>query len=370
MPERSPPLRRRAGFALAAALLAACSGGGGSTPSGDPPPAGGVAPQRILFVGNSFTHGRYAPVRQYNSGGAPLASGGSPLVVDENAGQSGARAEDKEPGPYGGIPGLFAELALEAGLDYEVHIEAISSATLQTHLNAARGVIADAKWNAVVLQEQSTKPLPAALAAGGMSNPAGFCASVLALEEAVHEAAPSAAVYLYETWPRADGARTLAGDPDAAGFDAAYADALARLGDAYHDAYYAAAAQSGGIRAVAPVGEAWRRAWAQGVADADPYTGASGLPSLWYGIEAVNDPRISAPDEYHPSIYGAYLGALVLFQQITGVDARTLGAGESAAAAIGVPAAIAVQLQNLAWQTVTTASAALVGADRDPCTDS
>lgn len=39
---------------------------------------------------------------------------------------------------------------------------------------------------------------------------------------------------------------------------------------------------------------------------------------------------------HHPSIYGAYLSALVLFQTLTKVDVRTLGAGEQAAA--GSPA--------------------------------
>ncbi|HET8881758.1 MAG TPA: hypothetical protein VFM56_06230 [Solimonas sp.] len=343
-----------AGVLASGIALSACSGGGGG--DADAPPAD-TAQRHILFVGNSFTHGRYAPVRQYNAS----------RVTDENEGARGARAEDSEPGPYGGIPGLFAEFAAEAGLDDDVHIEAISSATLQTHINAALDVIADPKWDAVVLQEQSTKPLPVSLANGGNSNPAGFCTSVRTLEAAVHDAAPSAAIYLYETWPRADGARALAGDPAQAGFDTAYGDALTTLGNAYHDAYYRAAALAGDIRAVAPVGEAWRRAWAQGVAEANPYTGTSGLPSLWYGIEAVNDPAISAPDRYHPSIYGAYLSALVLFQQITGVDAQTLGADETAATSLGIASAVAVQLQQVASQTIAAQSTALHDTTIDPC---
>ena len=39
-------------------------------------PARGAEPVAILFVGNSFCHGKYAPVRNYNS----------PPVVDENEG--------------------------------------------------------------------------------------------------------------------------------------------------------------------------------------------------------------------------------------------------------------------------------------------
>lgn len=91
--------------------------------------------------------------------------------------------------------------------------------------------------------------------------------------------------------------------------------------------------------------------------------------TLWYGINAVNDPSISSLDRYHPSIYGAYLSALVLFQRITGVDATTLGAGESAAASLGISQAIAVQLQQIASQAVTGASATLVNASPNPCTD-
>lgn len=360
----------RSALSLSLSLaLGACTGGSGSAQNGDTPPAD-TAQQHILFVGNSFTHGRYAPLRQYNSGGHAAQAGGSALVVDENEEARGARAEDNEVGPYGGIPGLFAEFAAEAGLDYDVHIEAISSATLQTHINAALDVIADPKWDSVVLQEQSTKPLPAALANGGNSNPAGFCSSVQTLEREVHGVAPAAAIYLYETWPRADAARSLAGDPSQAGFDADYAAALARLGNAYHDAYYRAAALDGGIRAVAPVGEAWQRAWAQGVAEANPYTGSSGRPSLWYGIKSVNDPLISAPDRYHPSVEGAYLAALVLFQQITDVDVRTLGGGEQAATSLGLAQNVAVQLQAIAWQSVNEENATLVNADADPCTAS
>lgn len=353
---------------LAMFILSACSGGGasGSGDSGSPS-SGDTGATRILFVGNSFTHGRYAPIRQYNSGGSASEAGGSVLVIDENESASGARAEDSEPGPYGGIPGLFAEFAVEAGLNYEVHIEAISSATLQTHISAARDVIVNTKWDAVVLQEQSTKPLPAALANGGNSNPAGFCTSVQTLDDSIHDAAPSAAIYLYETWPRADGAKALVGDSAQAGFDAVYADALATLGDAYHDAYYRAAALAAGVRAVAPVGEAWQRAWAQGVAESNPYTGSSGLPSLWYGINIDNDPAISAPDRYHPSIYGAYLSALVLFQQITGTDVQILGPDESAAIGLGIPGAVAAQLQQVASQTVAVESSVLRGSTVDPC---
>lgn len=345
--------------------LSACGGGGSAA---DSPPATSSV-KRILFVGNSFTHGRYQPVRKFNSGGHSTSSGGASLVIDENAGATGARAEDNETGPFGGIPGIFAEFASESGLNHEVHIEAISSATLQGHYNSALDVITDPKWSAVVLQEQSTRPLPTALAAGGSSNPSAFCSAVQSLEQAIHDKAPDASIYLYETWPRADGAQSLAGDTSSSGFDAAYNNALAQIGDAYHDAYYGAAAKNGQITAVAPVGEAWQRAWADGVANPNPYNGTSALPSLWYGIQPSNDPVISSPDRYHPSVYGAYLSALVLFQQISGIDARTLGSGETAATALGISSPIAVQLQKVAALTVQQADPALRDASHDPCSN-
>lgn len=365
----SPHISFQLPLILGVSLCLAACGGGGDTAGGSSPP-GTDSVKRILFVGNSFTHGRYQPVRKYNSGGTPVTSGGSRLVVDENAGATGARAEDDETGPFGGIPGIFAEFASETGLSYEVHIEAISSATLQGHYNSALDVIANAKWNTVVLQEQSTRPLPSSLAAGASSNPSAFCNAVQSLEQAVHKKTTAASIILYETWPRADGAQSLAGDTSSSGFNAAYAAALAQLGDAYHDAYYGADAKNGQITAVAPVGEAWQRAWANGVANPNPYTGTSDLPSLWYGIQSSNDPVISAPDRYHPSVYGAYLSALVLFQQISGIDARTLGSGETAAASLGISSAIAVQLQQTAALTVLQANSDLRNPGHDPCTNS
>ncbi|NKF23215.1 hypothetical protein [Solimonas marina] len=363
------------GAALAALVCSACSGGGGGSSSGDAGSGGGsssgddAAQRHILFVGNSFTHGRYQPVRLYNNGGTSAISGGSPLVIDDNADATGSRAEDNESGPFGGIPGIFAEFAVESGLDYDVHIEAISSATLKTHISAASSVMYDAKWDAIVLQEQSTRPLPSALAGDSNHDAAVFCSSVQSIETSLHNVAPSANVWLYETWPRADTAQTLAGSTSSSDFATNYADALQQLGDAYHDAYYRAAARDGDVAGVAPVGDAWMRAWAQGIAEPNPYTGSTGLPSLWYGINASNDPQISSADRYHPSIYGAYLSALVLFQRITGVEATTLGSGESAAASLGISPTIAVQLQQIASQTVSGADATLVNASPDPCTD-
>ena len=351
--------------------LSSCGGGGGSGSTPNPPvvPVPPIAPaalQRILFVGDSFTHGRYAPVRSYNAGGTQDAATGSSRVVDENYGQTGARAE-LEPGPWGGIPGIFAALAVEASLNYDVHIEAISATSLDKNFAAAASVIEQSKWNAVVLQELSPKPLTFALTGSTTSDPSAFCSSVKAIEQGVHGVAASANVYLYETWPRADLAQALSGAVGSTGYHDRYVANLAVLGNANHNAYDSAASHDGAIAGVAPVGDAWERAWSEGIANLDP-SAASTLPLLWYNIETVNNPAISAPDLLHPSIYGAYLSGLVLFQQVTGSDVRSFGASESAAQALGIPAATAVQLQRVAWEAVTQESAAPIDQAVDPCT--
>lgn len=340
--------------------LALSSSGSGSD--------GGSAPQRILFVGDSFTHGRYAPVRQYQSGGVVGDANGTPLVIDENFGQTGARAEvAPETGPWGGIPGIFARIAAEVGLPYEVHLEAISETSLENNYAVAKSVIAQPIWNAVVLQELSTRPLSSTLTMDTTSNPSNFCGSVQTIEAAVHAAAPAAEVYLYETWARADMAMQLAGAPTQANFAAAYAEDLVTISDAYHDIYYRAATLDGHIAAVAPVGEAWMLAWNAGVANPDPFVGTSTAPSLWYGLNATNDPMIKTADERHPSIYGAYLSALVLLRQIAGVDVTTLGGNELAAKDLGIASAIAVALQGAAATAVAQENTT-VYASGDPCT--
>ncbi|KUZ09495.1 hypothetical protein WS50_20650 [Burkholderia territorii] len=319
-------------------------------PGGSPVPAART-PQRILFVGDSLTHGRYTPVRSYGamrSGREDM--GGTARVVDENFGQTGARAE-REPGPWGGIPGIFARFAAQAGLDYEVHLEAMSATSLAKHDRLASDVIDRPEWDVVVLQELSAKPLPLTLTHSRASDPAGFRASVAKLARGIHAAAPQARVYLYETWPRADLAKALAGEPDSAGFHTRYVARLTDLVAAYRDAYEGARRTDPSIVAVAPVGRAWQQAWATGVADPDPYA-PSGAPLLWYGIHARNDPPISRPDYLHPGVLGAYLSALVLFEQITGVDVRTLGPGEQAAAQLGIAPDMAARLQAVASDTV------------------
>jgi len=113
--------------------------------------------RHVLFVGDSFTHGRYLPVRTYNN--TPGTGGigstvASAEVVDENFNTTIAARQETgagETGPWGGIPGIFAEFANETGLPYDVHIEAISATSLAKNYSAASDVITRPNWDTVVL---------------------------------------------------------------------------------------------------------------------------------------------------------------------------------------------------------------------------
>ena len=299
---------------------------GGASLRAQSPPSPAAPPSAILFVGNSFLHCKYLPLRRYNAENIKDENFGLPL--------SDPRGEKAESGPYGGIPGIFKKFTDEAGVPYDVHVEAVSAKPLEYHYEHALPVIAQAKWDAVVLQDYSTGPLPTAR--GG--KPERFLKNAALLEQAVHAANPHARMYLYETWPRADLIH---------GAKAPYAgESVDAMASDLHDAYYRAFAENGHFEGVAPIGDAWQAAIHAGLAQADPYrTEQDDKIDLW------------GEDDYHPSAEGAYLAALACFQQITGKDARSLGAGERAAADLGIAAEDAVKLQEIAASQVAAAMA-------------
>jgi len=68
---------------------------------------------------------------------------------------------------WGGMPGIFKQLTVQAGLNYDVAMSTRNAASLRGHLlNTAndnwdlRGNISSQKWDNVVLQEQSDEALP------------------------------------------------------------------------------------------------------------------------------------------------------------------------------------------------------------------
>jgi hypothetical protein len=284
-----------------------------------------AAPNTILFVGNSFFHGKYPPVLNYNAEN----------VKDENFGlaKEDPRFENhpEEPGPWGGIPGIFKKLTDEAGLNYEVHIESISGKTLKFHYENVLPLIQQARWNTVVLQENSAYALPARRT----GHPEVFREYAVKLEQAVHVANPNARLYLYQTWARADMHYTPKGAYTGLPVDSMTAD--------LHAAYYSVMQQDPKFSGVAPAGDAWLRAIQSGVASRNPYTPDAGKINLW------------GPDYYHPSKWGCYLNACVLLAEITGKDPRALGPTEQAAAALGIAPAEAVNLQRMAYEQVLAA---------------
>jgi len=274
-------------------------------PLPSPPPI----PQgvNILFVGNSYTHGSFAPLFTYNSGAITDANGTG----------------------YGGVAGMFKQLTVSAGLNYHVTIEAVSSQTLAWHNTNKGGVIYQPQWHKVFLQEQSTGPLPAER--GG--NLPAFESAVNALEQGIHNANPYTEVYLYETFPRS-GLTYISGEPY-------FGEPIETMGHDLHDGYFGMLAINSNIHVVSPAGDAWLRAIQQDVADRNPYDGIdAGKVNLWAG------------DNHHASAYGCFLNALVHFGAATGLDPRSLGY-EQTAVDLSIASNIAVRLQEMAYQTLT-----------------
>ncbi len=307
-------------------------------------------PVRILFVGNSFTYTR-PPALQYNvenvtdlnlQNSIDLPEGGNPDL----------------PQPWGGVAGIFKALADQAGLAYDVRHSLRGGATLRGHVlntNPAgwdlRANIMSDRWDVVVLQGNSTEAIERAggsfaqfdfyvrtlqriiqvgdahsfretTAYGGTSN-------ALRNIPANPNADPATTIYLYQTWARPDltypETGPYAGEP------------LETMTEDLRTAYAQAALNAGGIAAVVPVGEAFMRAVHDGVAMRNPYEPEPRKLDLWW-----------EEDQFHSSVYGSYLSALVMFGAVTGVDPASFGANERAASDLGIAQPDALALQQVA----------------------
>jgi autotransporter-associated beta strand protein len=391
-------------------------------------------PIELLFVGNSFTHGKYPPALNYNAGTA--ASVGDPSVVHDllcpsttatGACTSGAEAVPHvvptsantpganltaqlnylqanpsaaytEVGPFSGVAGVFLQFTKEAGLHYDVSIVSVSSATLTGYLNNTGSeagmlpLIANAKWNQVVMQDQSFRPLPTTVSVNGVSvptrgNPAGFQSGANGLINAIDAAdaatgKANAAITLEQTQPLASygytssnpnapifGSSTVAqngGNPAFAPYVGA-SNPIAQMAGDLHNAYsneatsYNSANPAKSHVGVAFSGDAWVSAINLGIAVQNPYltNNPAKQVNLW-----DSDPLTgccTTPIGYHPSAYGAYLDALTLFYKITGMDPVLMEAEfnannplflSSAAHALGISANDAQLLAIAAADTV------------------
>jgi len=290
--QHQPTLRR-----LGTALFATLAFGAAALPAS--------ASTSILFIGNSFTYG------EPTAGVAPTVQYYKPDTVTDLKGSG-----------IGGVPALFKAMTVEAGLDYTVSLETIPGVGLDTHYNTKLDTIL-APYDKVVMQSYST------LDGANPGNPAKLIQYSGLLAQAFHDLNPNVNILLDSTWSRAD---------------LTYKTSSPWLGQSIfqmaldiRQGYDAADAASSLIDGVIPVGEAWNRAIAGGLADANPYDGIqAGQINLW------------APENYHASPYGYYLEALTMFGSITGLDPVSLGAGDTVASDLGISAENAAALQRYA----------------------
>jgi len=261
----------------------------------------------ILFVGNSFTFG-----------------GGSPPVQAYRA----ETVTDLNHDGVGGVPALFKSFTRQAGLSFDVSLETASGMNLDFHFEQKAALIARA-WDHVVVQGYST------LDEHAPGDPGKIVDYSARLAKLFHAANPQVEVRLVATWSRADQTYLESGHWFGKPIETMAIDVRA--------AYDQAAEHSSYIRAVIPVGQAWNRAFAAGIATRNPYRGV--------GPDQVN---LWGADGYHASVYGYYLEALVIFGSVTGRDPRSLGSREQAAAQLGIPPARAIALQRIAFETLAS----------------
>ncbi len=262
----------------------------------------------ILFIGNSFTYAAGSAVRTWRADS----------VNDLNA------------QGIGGMPALFKALTQQAGLKYDVSLETQGGVGIDWHLENKLGVIGQRPWDMVVMHGYST------LDAKKPGDPATLVASTKQMAEFLAGRNPGVDVRLLATWTRADQTYEAKG--------AWFGKPIEAMGRDVRAGYDRAAAGAAPIvKGVIPVGDAWLRAMASGVADANPYDGIeAGKLDLW------------TYDHYHASSYGYYLEALVVFGAITGRDPRSLGENECAAFELGLSTAQAAALQQVAFDELAS----------------
>ncbi|WP_309399150.1 hypothetical protein [Cerasicoccus maritimus] len=271
------------------------------------------AQERVLFVGNSFTHGHNEPAVSYNQA----------AITDANSSN------------YGGVPGIFKKLTDQAGLDYEVTIEAVGGKTLDYHLTYKSAIIGSGDWDVVVLQDQSTRPLPEEN--GG--EPAAFYSAADALMDLIQGANADTDVILYETWSSPTSATEKGYGSD---LQAMQDDLQEIIFNGYYR-YVRSAETHPNFTAVSRVGDAFMHAIDLGYASGDSTTASSeDLLYFWY-----------SEDHRHASYQGSYLSALMMLGHITGIDPRTLGTGVGTAAyELGITATHAEQMHQVAYETL------------------
>ncbi|MEO0530242.1 MAG: hypothetical protein AAF266_06640 [Planctomycetota bacterium] len=221
------------------------------------PVVASAAPKNVLFYGNSFTLG-FGSTRSVNA--------------------------------------LFEDIAVAAGHEEPlVQSAAASGQDLEWHVNNNTAAIftlipPDRDWDAVVMQEHSTK-----LTRAYTGNPRfpdsvdESKATAIQLYNTVQLRSPNAVPVLYETWARAPG-HTFYTPPNVIFTDAAEMQAEVRAG--YQALQAAIDAEEGGPTAlIAPVGTAW---------------------------ETANYDNLHANDDWHAGNRGTLLAALTIYGTVYG----------------------------------------------------
>jgi hypothetical protein len=275
---------------------------------------GGAAQARsILFVGNSFTYGGYSPAEHYQAW----------TVTDLNG-------PDRSGRTFGGMPAIYKEFTVEAGLDYRVSLETEPGVGLDFHY-ARRLPVLDKAWDEVVLQSFST------LDAAHPGNPALLKRYAARFVDTLLARNPKGRIWLDSTWSRADltyaPGKPWTGKP---------IGQMAKDIEAGYEAAFRAAPRAAGV---IQTGLAFNRAIDSGLADPNPFDGIGpGQIDLW------------AFDGDHASAYGYYLEALMVFGKVTGKDPLSLGEGERVAADFGFSPAQAHALQQVAHDQLAAGS--------------
>ena len=263
----------------------------------------------IVFIGNSFTFGAGSAAHRYQSG----------TVTDLNPPDAKGRT-------VGGVPAFFKAFTQQAGLNYTVSVETVGGKGMDFHYAEKRALL-DKPWDVVVMHGYSTLDIDRP------GNPALLISSAKQMTDMFRAKNPKAEVWLDATWSRADqtypDGKPWTGKPiGQMGLDIAAA--------------YDAAAKNARATGVVPVGLAWNRAFASGVADDNPYDGiAPGKVNLW------------THDSYHGSAFGYYLEALMVFGKVTGKDPLSLGESETVAEDMGFSKPQTKALQQVAHDQLT-----------------
>jgi hypothetical protein len=261
----------------------------------------GKAPT-VVFIGNSFTFAAGSPVRFYRA----------------------ASVTDLNNEGVGGVPALFKAFTAQAGREYVVSLETSPGKNFDFHIANKKEVLSR-PWDYVVMHGYST------LDSKKPGDPTALVKTAKELAEILRSQNPAVDIRLMATWSRADQTYLKTGHWNGKPIEQMALDIRA--------AYDLAAAGTPAIRGVIPVGEAWNRAMAAGVADPNPYDGIDfGKVSLW------------TTDHYHGSTYGYYLEALMIFGDLTGLDPRSLGKDERAAFELGMSAKQAEDLQKVTYE--------------------